>query len=315
MKDIPGTETVVTPCPVCGSNRFRICYRSRGDLNIKINMREGIPGSSHHPIVQCADCGVSYTRPRDPDGVLAEIYSSSRLTDYLGERAAKERMFSLQLDRIEHWHQGKGRLLELGCAAGLFCRIAVERGWEALGCDSWKEAVEYGRTHWDLDLRVIDANFQNKVEGKFDAIVLWDTIEHLSNPKRLLSELRQMLKEDGILALSTPDYGSFSRRLLGSRWQFFERAHLVYFRRKTLMNLLRSSGFLVLECRGQTKVVSVGYLIRYLGKWNVFLSLFLRRIIDKMDFSDLLLQLPGGMMIAYASKVPKEDEKSDQRNG
>lgn len=309
MKDIPGTETVVTPCPVCGSERFFLRYRFRGDLNKKINMRGGIPGAVHHSIVECIDCGVSYACPRDSDGILAEIYSSSRLSDYLREQRSKEKMFNRQFDRIESWSRGKGKLLELGCAAGLLCRIAVERGWEAVGCDSWKEAVEYGRGRWNLDLRVIDANFRNKIEGKFDAIVLWDTIEHLSNPKLLLSDLREMLKEDGILALSTPDYGSLSRRLLGSRWQFFERTHLVYFSRKTLMNLLRSSGFRVLECRGQTKVVSLGYLIRYLGKWSMFLSLLLRRIIDKMYFADLLLRLPGGMMIAYASKIPTKEEE------
>lgn len=298
----PLPEPLTVSCPVCGSDRFRLRYPTRGNPESDPAFREGVQSGTHHPIVECLDCGVAYTRPRDPDGVLSVIYSSLGLATYLEQERAKEEMFVRQLARIEELCGGRGRLLELGCAAGLFCRVATRRGWEAIGCDSWEEAVEYGRERWGLDLRVIPDSDWGKIEGEYDAVVFWDTIEHLPRPVRVLEGLRNRLRDNGILALSTPNYNSLSRKLLGTRWHFFERPHLVFFSRKTLIDTLIRSGYAVCFCRSQSKVVTWGYLARYLSKWSPFFSLRLKKIIDKMGTSDLLLRLPGGMMIAYASR-------------
>ena len=224
------------------------------------------------------------------------------LEGYLEQEPGKSRMFRRQSARLEFWLGRRGRLLDLGCAAGLFARVAAERGWRVTGCDTWEEAVEYGRKRWQLDLRLAGAGDWGAVEGRFDAIVLWDSIEHLPRPGKILEEIRGRLRPDGVLALSTPDYGSFSRRLLGSRWQFFERAHLTFFSRKTLSQTLEGKGYRVCECASQPKIVSLAYLARDLAKWHPGLSSTLGPFLERASAGRHLVTVPGGMLLCYARR-------------
>ena len=299
-KSASNREIVETGCPVCGSERFSPRYPARGDLRSGEFFREGVPLGGRFPIVECLHCGLAYSRPRDPDPLLKEMIAGQSLGRYLERTAGREKNFRAQLGRIEVLRGGKGTLLDLGCAAGFFCRVASQAGWKAVGYDAWPEAVEYGRTQWNLELRVLDANEWDTIDGEYDAIVLWDTIEHLPEPGKLLSDLKSKLKTGGILAIGTPDYGSLSRRLLGSSWHFFERHHLTFFSRATLANALTARGYAVCECRGQKRRVSLDYLAGYLVKWSPRLSVFSKKIVKSLAGEELFLSIPSGMMICYA---------------
>jgi len=294
------TIILETPCPVCGSERFSPRYPARGDLRSGEYYHGGVPQGAHYPIVECLNCGLAYSRPRDADAVLKKMIAGQSLERYLERASGKEKNFRHQLARIETLLGNKGSLLDLGCGVGLFCRVASQSDWKAVGYDTWREAVEYGRTHWKLELNVLEANEWGKIEGEYDAVVLWDTIEHLNRPGKLLTDLKNKLKIGGILALSTPDYGSLSRRLLGSRWHFFERHHLAFFSRKTLTTALTSRGYTVIECRGQRRIIPLKYLAAYLAKWSPGLSAFSAKLVKNRSGGELFLSVPSGMMVCYA---------------
>jgi len=293
-------EIVETPCPLCGSERFSPCYPARGDLRSEEFFHEGVPHGTHYPIVECLNCGVAYNRPRDADVVLKKMITGQSLEQYLERVSGKEKNFRHQLARIETLLGRKGSLLDLGCGAGIFCRVASRTGWEAVGYDAWPEAVEYGRSHWKLELNVLDADKWSAIEGEYDAVVLWDTIEHLPQPGKLLTDLKKKLKTGGVLAISTPDYGSLSRRLLQGRWHFFERHHLVFFSRTTLANALADRGYSEIGCRRLRRRVSIKYLAAYLAKWSPSLSAFSAKLVKNHSGGELFLSVPSGMMVCYA---------------
>ena len=293
-------EIVETPCPVCGSERFSPRYPARGDLRSGEFFYEGVPHGAHYPIVECLNCGLAYSRPRDADEVLKKMITGQSLDRFLKRVPGKAKNFQEQLCCIESLIGKKGSLLDLGCGAGLFCRVASRAGWKAVGYDAWPEAVEYGRSHWKLELNVLDADKWSAIEGEYDAVVLWDTIEHLPQPGTLLTDLRKKLKTGGVLAISTPDYGSLSRRVLGGAWHFFERHHLIFFSRPVLGRALEDRGYSVIGCRVQRRRVSLKYLSGYLVKWSPRLSKLALTCVNSLGSGEHFLAVPSGMMICYA---------------
>jgi hypothetical protein len=73
---------------------------------------------------------------------------------------------------------------------------------------------------------------------------MFDTIEHLFDPRAVLTATARALAPRGVLMISTPNFRSFSRRLLGSSWAVLSPLeHLYYFDERRLTRLLEECGF------------------------------------------------------------------------
>jgi len=79
--------------------------------------------------------------------------------------------------------------------------------------------------------------------------------------------VRSVLKEDGVLALTTGDIGSVVARLSGKRWHLLTLPeHLWFFSESTLRTVLEATGFRVLEVRREWCYYSIDYLVERLLK-------------------------------------------------
>ena len=85
-------------------------------------------------LVRCRHCGLEYVSPRPRGTDIVDAYSRGDDPAYVSQLAARERTFSNALARIESVLPGRGRLLDVGTAAGAFLAAARARGWR------WKAA-------------------------------------------------------------------------------------------------------------------------------------------------------------------------------
>jgi hypothetical protein len=90
-----------------------------------------------------------------------------------------------------------------------------------------------------------------------------DVIEHLADPRLALRHVRQLLKTDGILLITTCDSGSLSARLLGKHWPNYKREHLLFPDRRTIRRLLALEGFRVFTIRPALKALSLSFANDY----------------------------------------------------
>lgn len=50
-------------------------------------------------------------------------------------------------------------------------------------------------------------------------VVINHVLEHVDNPRLMLSEIRRILKRDEIIMVSVPNIGSLMARIKGSKWE------------------------------------------------------------------------------------------------
>jgi 2-polyprenyl-3-methyl-5-hydroxy-6-metoxy-1,4-benzoquinol methylase len=160
-----------------------------------------------------------------------------------------------RLDQVEKHASNRGRLLDVGCSAGAVLLAARERGWDVHGIDVSPGAVEFAASAHGLDARVGTLENSPFEAGTFDVVTLFECIEHLLHPGAALVAARQLLRDGGLLVMTTPNIDGIVPRttyqLLGRTIGAWEHPtpphHLYQFSRRTLGALLQKSGFEVIS--------------------------------------------------------------------
>ena len=137
-----------------------------------------------------------------------------------------------------------GRLLDIGCGNGDSIKYMSTLGWNVEGIEYDQIAAENARSK-GLTIHVGDL-FNIKLSGDFDAIVMRHVIEHLPDPKKIISECFRLLKPGGVFVVLTPNSMSMGHRIYKSNWRGLEPPrHLQLFNRQNLSTILSESGFKV----------------------------------------------------------------------
>jgi SAM-dependent methyltransferase len=195
-------------CPFCNSEKASLFERF---------------GYQHrYQYVQCQDCCLVYQNPRpvynqDFFETAYEVYSSSNsfqkpesaaLTEQ-GKIVYKE--YSFNISEIESFVGKTGRLLEIGCNTGFFCKVALDRGWHPIGVEISKTMAEIAHQSYGIETRAGDW-VKMDFNQSFDAIYCSHVIEHIPNPREWMQRFREVLAPGGIICISVPNMQSFDRK-------------------------------------------------------------------------------------------------------
>lgn len=229
-------KNIDTICVVCGEKSF--------DFFVNKN---------NFDLYRCKNCGLIFVwpMPQSTTGLYSQDYFDGAkhgfgYVDYDKDKQAMDATFNFYLDKIETFSTKKGNLFDVGAATGYFLEIAKKRKWDVMGIEISDFAADLARAK---GINVITGKLENlKVQDSyFDILTLWDVVEHFPNPKSQLLLAQKLLKNGGIIAINTPDAGSFIAKLLGKHWHLLvPPEHLIIFNQKNLSLLLKSCGFDVL---------------------------------------------------------------------
>lgn len=157
------------------------------------------------------------------------------------------------------------KVLDVGCATGELSRRLP-------GCDVTGIDINPGYPEaYTCDLDNTNAVKSILKDTKFDVIACGDVLEHLKNPKELLSALSENLKDGGIIIASIPNAAFISMRLKFLMGDFsyddcglMDKTHLRFFNFKTAKELF--SGYKIKKIYGVNIVKDKFFFLRPLAK-------------------------------------------------
>jgi len=144
---------------------------------------------------------------------------------------------NLQLDVLEE-NILPGAIYDVGAAGGFFMKAAQDRGWEVRGNEISEKAIKWAKQHYGIE---IDYGFLEEIElawNHYDAVVIWNTLEHTYNPKETLLASRAILKEGGLIYIRIPN-----KKTTEALNKFYEKLHLYEFTEECLLRHLDSLEF------------------------------------------------------------------------
>ena len=206
-------------------------------------------------VLECPGCGLVYVSPLPEKVLIESAHSDSYYAPWLEDQRSKRiKMWEKRLRTLNRLSVNKGRLLDIGCAEGLFPEVAGKDGWDVTGTEISHFAAQYGKEKLGLNIiqgELIDMKFP---DNTFDAVTMWHVLEHTRDPIAVLREIRRILKDNGVFILAIPNLNNFLfqlayRLIRGRRMHLFDpddrELHLYHFTPETIRMALEKTGFSV----------------------------------------------------------------------
>lgn len=247
-------------------------------------------------IVRCQSCGHVYADLNLSDEDLLNLYRKNyffgeEYSDYVEDRPVIQKNFVLRLRVLQRFLDPKlhRSLLEIGSAYGFFLDIAREKFDTVQGIDITEDGVRYARDKLNLDVIQADVLQYDFGSRMFDVVCLWDTIEHLRDPRLYIQKISRHTRSGGLIAITTGDIDSLNARLRREKWRLIHPpTHIHYFSKRTLAKLLGMHGFDVVYSRycgfyRSTKNVAYNILVLRQGNRRLY-ELLGRMGLYRFDF-------------------------------
>ncbi len=208
-------------------------------------------GQTEYELFACPQCGLARTEPRPTPDLLSASYAP----DYYGQKASKF------VGVVEYWTRlaarhrasrlvatqgvlgSRLRILDYGCGRGVLLDAFRSLGHDAVGVERSDSPFQGTTGILCGDLSELDLP-----PGSFDLIVLWHVLEHLDEPAATLRQLHSLLRSDGRLVISVPNFGGQQSRMFRGNWFHLDLPrHLVHFDTGSLSRTMESAGFRILR--------------------------------------------------------------------
>lgn len=222
LEEVPG-------CLLCGSGSLRPS-----------------PEQPHPPygLLECPACSAILLSPRPQAEAMKAFYS--RIAG--GQRdlpldPRQLRRAQRHLRRLSRHRRPPGRMLEVGAGEGYFCSAAREAGWEVVGLDVAYPHAARARQLFGLEVRVGDLLSADLRPASFDVVCLFQTLEHLHEPRVFLARVGELLRPNGLLALSTPNVLSYPGKGRGVAEGWLIPQHVLFYTPLSLLRFLKAMHF------------------------------------------------------------------------
>jgi SAM-dependent methyltransferase len=169
---------------------------------------------------RCLYCNLMFASPRFTEDSMLKIYENEAFADllmydkwsYESWVQDKDRSYNIEQQKIllvKKYLPEKSRLLDVGCGTGLFVLEANKNGFLCEGIEPSIRLSRIGSNVLKIQVSTIQIENYNPTY-KFNGIIIWDVLEHLYDPVRVVRRCRELLEPDGFLFLQVPNHKGIS---------------------------------------------------------------------------------------------------------
>ena len=136
-------------------------------------------------------------------------------------------------------------LLDFGCGLGALVDYANLNGFSSVGTEIDLDVV--GKLS-SKGVKVIDFDSLVGNSDKYNLISIIEVLEHVSDPKMVLIQLKQKLTSPGMMFITTPNFNALNRRILKGKWRaLWYPDHINIFSYASLKKLLEDCGYQIVS--------------------------------------------------------------------
>lgn len=250
-------------------------------------------------LYRCDNCSVVFTYP------IPKTLETYYPREYRKYGSSTMKVLSLLYHRkAREWTRklkptSSKSVLEIGCGPGIMLNAFQQLGWDTLGLERNEEMARNARISFGLNVKSCALSELNTSE-KFDLIILYNVLEHLTDPSEILKECSKRLTDSGILLITVPNYNCWQRIFGGKYWLHLDvPRHLFHFERSSIGKVLQYTNLNVSHMRAsslmldyygwiETSISLMGFGRNIITRWlsglkqpliPQFLALFLAPIV------------------------------------
>ncbi len=243
----------VEVCKVCEGRDIAMLYRIRAGVD------------DDFKLLECCDCGFRFIDARDQ---LAGHNVDEEITEADRERTAAAVAEGLEsngerIDRnaallLEHMSKD-GALVDVGCGAGGFLQRVRNSCGSIEGLEIDAQRRDYTRSRgFEVSPHPLEHQSWDAKVAHFDAVTLWDVIEHVNDPLPLTRRIHALLRPGGVVLMDTPSRdGLFYRigntiaaltggrkgKMMTMQYSSLPGSHKQIFREQDMRRMLQAAGF------------------------------------------------------------------------
>lgn len=216
------------PCPLCGESSDPCLLFVA-------------PGGNYE---RCHVCGMVYTGHVPTEADLENFYQSApepqewaaKIQDNKIEKMLDRRKFWWALERTGWYNCHGGRLLDVGCSTGTLLEVAGDMNPAA----EVRVGVELNDVARAKAEEVADQVYPSleALEGYFNVVTLWEVLEHVIDPAKMLAKLTEFVRHGSTLVVCVPNINSLAARMLHEKAPMFGPGHLNMYSPDTLRSAI-----------------------------------------------------------------------------
>ena len=215
-----------------------------------IDRLHGIPGTFQ--ILKCVNCGLFTLRPKLLPQEIGKYYPDHYFS--FVKAIEDEASFFRKLDRkiglerrirqVAKRAKKNGKILDIGCATGVFLNGMKSRGWVCYGVEPDRSAADYARKRFGLDIYHGYLEDAALPDDSYDVVTLFDVLEDTYDPLSILREIYRILKPDGTFIGIVPNAKAWENNWFGPYWVGWDvPRHYHVFTPETILQVLSICGF------------------------------------------------------------------------
>ena len=252
---------------------------------------------SNYDHYRCNNCQHLYVYPKPPAHEIEKYYQDA--TFYSKAESEELRLIAEAktrvkfLSKLAEKYGLEKRLLDVGCASGIFLEQAQKDGWVVEGIELSPILSAEARTK---GLTVLNGLIEElPIHTQYPVVTAWEVIEHTINPEKFLYSLRSRVQDGGFVALSTPLSNGLPALVLRSRFPMLcPPEHLSIFSKQSLQILGKELGLEMINFQSFSN----------LAKENLERGLF-RYVFGSTPLPDAAAKQLSSLLAIAISPLPK----------